>query len=496
MKNKILWLSISLIGISACGGGGGGSTAPATNTPPPVVDPSPPPGPALETVTLQVPIAGGQVILPDVAGLSFRSGSFSVPTDVTISLSSDAEVDRIFSDTSLMFKPGPRTAYEVRFNVGSVPVESSVLEVLVNFTIPVDLAVQIGVGAQADMFLLSRNDGGMERGVVFALMDSANEENGTITSVLTPADFSNATTIDGTYEAVMLLAITPGKNRIPPEAGFDNQFDPGELSNKAMNDSRACPADPLNCPLAMGCDDPGAGFQNGRKEPGTQIDQRHYGQDYPVPQGTAVVAAKAGTVESAGAGTSFGNTIIIRHSDGARTLYAHLLRMDVQQDDAVTAGQQIGLSGSTGEDSAGEHLHFEYAPRGDTIFTKERIDPHTCIVNPDPPQDPFVGTWFIDETYSSDDAECSGSGSFTATVTRQGNSYDISIPFRPDSGPASGGLLRASLSATYREAARGQIKETGSAVFTSLNRFVGKSSWTYTEGSFTCDGLSTYEGTK
>jgi hypothetical protein len=490
VKVKILLLTIGLLGISACGGGGNGGVGQN----PTVVNPPLPPAPPAQTVTAQVPINGGLVTLPGVAALSFFGGTFSVPTDVTISFSSETEIDRIFSDTAPIFEPGPRTTYEVHFNVGSIAVDPSAFEVLVNFSIPSDLAAQAGTGEQVDMFLLSRNDGGMEGGLVFAMMDSANEVDGTITSILTPADFSNATTVDGTYEAVMLLAITQGKNRIPPGIKFGGRFSSGELSNKAMRDSQACPADPLNCPVATGCDNPGSGLQNGRKQPNPAVIQRHYGQDYPVPPGTVIIAAKAGTVENAYASTSFGNTIIIEHSEGERTLYAHLLRMDVQTGDAVSAGQQIGLSGSTGEDSAGAHLHFEYAPRGDTIFTKERIDPHYCILNPDPPPDPFVGTWFITDTITSDDADCAGSGSLTATVTKQDDSYDITFPHVSSSGPASGGLLQVSLSATYREAARGETIEEGSGVFTSFNQFAGRSSWSYTEGTFTCDGMSAYEG--
>lgn len=59
---------------------------------------------------------------------------------------------------------------------------------------------------------------------------------------------------------------------------------------------------------------------------------------------------------------SYGNAVRIRHGDyrgrTLETLYAHLSRIDVQQDQQVAEGQQIGTTGSTGN-STGPHLHFE-----------------------------------------------------------------------------------------------------------------------------------------
>ncbi len=54
---------------------------------------------------------------------------------------------------------------------------------------------------------------------------------------------------------------------------------------------------------------------------------------------------------------SFGNGVIIRHSDGSYSSYAHLGTVSVKKDDHVTKGQPIGVSGSSGY-SAGPHLHF------------------------------------------------------------------------------------------------------------------------------------------
>ena len=63
---------------------------------------------------------------------------------------------------------------------------------------------------------------------------------------------------------------------------------------------------------------------------------------------------------------SFGNTVVVAHGRGVRTLYAHLSRIDVTLFDDVSAGVRIGAVGSTGR-STGPHLHFEVRLRGAAI---------------------------------------------------------------------------------------------------------------------------------
>ncbi|MGY4388414.1 peptidoglycan DD-metalloendopeptidase family protein [Streptomyces sp. TE12347] len=84
----------------------------------------------------------------------------------------------------------------------------------------------------------------------------------------------------------------------------------------------------------------------------------HTGVDFIAAMGTTVKAVGAGTVVSAGWSGSYGNEIVIRHADGKYSQYAHLSQLSVSSGQSVTAGQTIGLSGSTGN-STGPHLHFE-----------------------------------------------------------------------------------------------------------------------------------------
>ncbi|MFH9232656.1 M23 family metallopeptidase [Streptomyces globisporus] len=84
----------------------------------------------------------------------------------------------------------------------------------------------------------------------------------------------------------------------------------------------------------------------------------HSGVDFQAASGSSVVAVGAGTVVEAGWGGAYGNNIVLRMADGTYTQYGHLSSIGISVGQSVSSGQQIGLSGSTGN-STGPHLHFE-----------------------------------------------------------------------------------------------------------------------------------------
>ncbi|MDQ1049157.1 M23 family metallopeptidase [Streptomyces sp. V4I2] len=84
----------------------------------------------------------------------------------------------------------------------------------------------------------------------------------------------------------------------------------------------------------------------------------HTGVDFHAASGTSVQAVGSGTVVEAGWGGSYGNNIVIKMNDGTYTQYGHLSSIGVSVGQTVTPGQQIGLSGATGN-VTGAHLHFE-----------------------------------------------------------------------------------------------------------------------------------------
>jgi murein DD-endopeptidase MepM/ murein hydrolase activator NlpD len=95
-----------------------------------------------------------------------------------------------------------------------------------------------------------------------------------------------------------------------------------------------------------------------RTDPFTRRPGIHKGIDLAAPVGTEVRAAKGGVVLSAGPDRGFGNSVVIQHTEGYQTRYAHLGSISVKAGETVEDEQPLGTVGSTGH-STGPHLHFE-----------------------------------------------------------------------------------------------------------------------------------------
>lgn len=99
----------------------------------------------------------------------------------------------------------------------------------------------------------------------------------------------------------------------------------------------------------------------------------HYGIDLKAHTGDTIYAAFDGKIrvkqfERAG----YGYYIVIRHVNGLETVYGHLSKFLVKENQFVRSGEPIGLAGNTGR-SFGSHLHFE------TRFLGKPINPNFII---------------------------------------------------------------------------------------------------------------------
>ena len=81
---------------------------------------------------------------------------------------------------------------------------------------------------------------------------------------------------------------------------------------------------------------------------------------------TRVRSAKAGRVTYAGWLGGYGKAVVLRHTGGYRSLYAHLSKIYVKKGMRVAQGATLGKSGNTGY-SFGPHLHFEVSRNGKNI---------------------------------------------------------------------------------------------------------------------------------
>jgi murein DD-endopeptidase MepM/ murein hydrolase activator NlpD len=94
---------------------------------------------------------------------------------------------------------------------------------------------------------------------------------------------------------------------------------------------------------------------------GARWGRQHKGLDIKVYIGDTIRAAFSGkvrVVRNEGDNKGYGKFVVIRHYNGLETIYGHMSKWLVAENQEVRAGDPIGLGGSTGR-STGSHLHFE-----------------------------------------------------------------------------------------------------------------------------------------
>jgi murein DD-endopeptidase MepM/ murein hydrolase activator NlpD len=92
----------------------------------------------------------------------------------------------------------------------------------------------------------------------------------------------------------------------------------------------------------------------------------HAGIDLAAGVGSPIRAVTNATVLSAGWEGGYGRCVRLVHSDGTVTVYAHMSAIQVNKGERVSAGEQIGREGNTGQ-STGPHLHFEVRVNGTPV---------------------------------------------------------------------------------------------------------------------------------
>ncbi|WP_156305705.1 M23 family metallopeptidase [Sphingobacterium endophyticum] len=100
--------------------------------------------------------------------------------------------------------------------------------------------------------------------------------------------------------------------------------------------------------------------------------EMHSGIDISGRTGEAINATAAGKVVFSGYKGQYGNVVIIEHTNGWETRYAHLSRTLVKKGQKIEAGQQVGKLGSTGR-STGPHLHYELLSFGRKINPEKTL---------------------------------------------------------------------------------------------------------------------------
>ena len=103
----------------------------------------------------------------------------------------------------------------------------------------------------------------------------------------------------------------------------------------------------------------------------------HAGLDFRGNVGAPIHAAADGKVTFVGTKSGYGKVIEISHGNGMMTRYAHMSAWKARAGQVVSAGDMIGLIGSTGR-STGPHLHFEVRIHGRAVNPRPFLEtaPH------------------------------------------------------------------------------------------------------------------------
>jgi len=103
-----------------------------------------------------------------------------------------------------------------------------------------------------------------------------------------------------------------------------------------------------------------------RADPFTGDPSFHSGIGIGAPEGTAVHAARDGSVAEVGTNPVLGTYVVVTHPGGWQTVYGHLSSVAVSAGAKVALGAVLGSVGSTGK-ATGPHLHFEVRRKGSAV---------------------------------------------------------------------------------------------------------------------------------
>lgn len=351
------------------------------------------------TIAAIIGPAGGRLAIAGYGAVTFPAGAFDTDQRVVLSVTSDPATDGVFLDTALMFGAQARLPYELRINTEGIAPKTGFE---VTFDVPETFRRAVPAGSEIRFFGENYWSGPNETLDTFELFPGRfTSADTTVSTTLPPSLFSTGLSRDGTFEAIVTLGVTPTARptTLAPAPLATNATGaaaelPLPTPSDAVISTRSflvqqaggqCQGSTLRAPLDG---NPPVTSPYGPRDPSVGSGIFHYGTDFGVPDGTLVRSMADGIVEhvniqtsrATGQPTGWGQYIVVRHSDGSRSLYAHLElgSATVSPGDSLSAGDVIGASDTSGT-ATGPHLHIEYAPNGQIFNNDGKVDPVPCI---------------------------------------------------------------------------------------------------------------------
>lgn len=363
---KVFFIILVSLTISACGGGSGGNSA--SNEP-----------------EFNIGSGGGSIEKEDVIGIEFPQGGFTEEAKLTITKLEDNDefYKDIYEATAIMFDSGISYGTLIKVTSSAMPEKDAI----VRYTVPEEFITLLGDSSRPRLFAQSYDIGADDEVLDYFSPLSFSLEGNILTTTLAPYYFTrlrNEDPTQGGYEAILLLASSP-KERVEHENSI------GTKSIKQASSENECQASTLGNPLMSAIEVKSEDGKFGsRVHPITgEKNKFHRGVDLIAANGDIVIAVADGVVErvswdvksNGSKTTGYGRCVVIKHNDGSKTLYAHLIKESSNQlvvGQMIKKGDQIGLADTTGG-ATGPHLHFEYATNGELFNDDSYVDPLPCI---------------------------------------------------------------------------------------------------------------------
>ncbi len=317
---------------------------------------------------------GGTVEIPGVVSIEFPAGAFLQPTTVTAEIrAADDALMKEYEESSSMSSAGPTDGNVL---IVTSPIQPS-KESKIKYKASPEFLAALGQKNRPIIFGKFLEYGADEEELEDFINLGQSTANDLITAIMPRALFTSGwTQSSGTSQAILILGSRPISSRTPAKSG--SFF----LSAAAR---ATCGGNTLSSPLSgdLAVTSP---FGE-RLHPISGQQRMHYGIDLRAQTGDVVFAAAEGTVSAIGfnynptTGKGYGRYIVILHSDGSKTKYAHLEERSTDHlriGDSISRGDVIGKADTTGG-ATGPHLHFEY-DIGTSSDDETRIDPFNCIV--------------------------------------------------------------------------------------------------------------------
>ena len=186
-----------------------------------------------------------------------------------------------------------------------------------------------------------------------------------VTTSEVPETSSDTTTSETTVSDAVTSEDTQGETPFSSEAQEKETLSVKKDNQFSIKEVAASPAGRGNAMYMPTCGEVSSEYGY-RINPVTGVYTLHNGIDIAANIGEKVYAALDGVVYTAEYDSGFGKHVIIEHSGGLRTVYAHLSEMKVEEGEKIDKGAVVGLVGSTGR-STGPHLHFEVLRDGKSL---------------------------------------------------------------------------------------------------------------------------------